>query len=80
MLVRSKSERFLNKRESRWSDFCPVTTVIGRDCRLMPVELSWEEGDGGWGGRAVWSLNSLSCFCFAPKKCNNISQSSGLGL
>lgn len=53
MLVRSKSERFLNKRESRWSDFRPVNTVIGQDCRLMPVELSWEEGVEGWEGEGV---------------------------
>lgn len=38
----------------------------------MPVELSWEEGVGGWGegkcgGGAFWRLNSLSCFFFAPQ-------------
>lgn len=60
MLVRSKSERFLNKRESRWSDFRPVTTVIGQDCRLMPVELSWEEGVEGWeGGGAGGELSGV---------------------
>lgn len=56
ILVCSKAVRFVNTRESRWSDFCPVTTFIRQDCGLMLGELSSEE--------AVWRLNLPSCFCF----------------
>lgn len=57
MLVCSKAIRFVNKRKSRWSDFCPVATFIRQDCGLMPGELSWGRYSGVWACQAASALS-----------------------